>query len=120
MNPYVSLLMLFIFAGVVGGALLVLAHIFAPTGNKAKAMPYECGIEPRGSTRNPFPVKFYLVAVLFILFDIEVVFLYPWAVLFREFQAAGVGLFIFIEMMVFLGILVVGLFYLYGRRAIEW
>lgn len=121
MNPYVPILLLFAFAAVIGGGLLLVSHLLSPGRRRPeKALPYECGINPVGSPREPFPVKFYLVAMLFILFDIEVVFLYPWAVLFREFAEQGLGVFLFVEMAVFLGILIVGLVYLYGRKAIDW
>ena len=80
-----------------------------------KNSPYECGIEPVGSARQRFPVKFYLVAVLFILFDIEAVFLYPWAVSFRQ-----LGLYGLIEMVLFIVILFVGYLYLLKKRALEW
>ena len=83
-------------------------------------MSYECGLDPIGSARERFPVKFYLVAMLFILFDVEVVFLYPWAVLFKEFVRSGSGIFVFTEMLIFLGILVAGLLYIYGQRALDW
>jgi len=80
-----------------------------------KLDPYECGIEPVGSTREPVPVKFFLVAILFILFDIEVVFLYPWAIISRRLGSFG-----FLEMVVFVVILLVGYFYILGRGALKW
>ena len=121
MIPYLSLLFLFAFAGLIGGGFLLLSHLLGPKKKGLeKDLPYECGVNSVGSARERFSVKFYLVAMLFILFDVEVVFLYPWAVLFKEFVRAGGGLFLFIEMAIFLGILVVGLIYIYGRRALEW
>lgn len=81
----------------------------------AKDKPYESGVDPIGGARNRFEIKFYLVAVLFILFDIEVVFLYPWAVAFRQ-----LGLFALIEMVLFILILFVGYAYLIKKRALEW
>ena len=83
--------------------------------NPTKDSPYECGIEPIGDARQRFPVKFYLVAVLFILFDIEAVFLYPWAVTFRQ-----LGLYGLVEMALFIAILFVGYLYLLKKRALEW
>ena len=80
-----------------------------------KAEPYECGMDPVGTTRDPVPVKYYMVAILFILFDIEVVFLYPWAIISNR-----LGLFGLIEMVVFVGILLVGYFYILGRGALKW
>ena len=121
MNHYVPLLMLFIGAVMIGGLLMGLSHLFSPKKiTPEKMMTYECGFDPVGGSRNRFSVKFYLVAMLFILFDIEVVFLYPWAVLFREYIANGAGLFVLIEMVVFLGILFVGLAYVYGKKAVDW
>jgi len=80
-----------------------------------KGEPYECGIEPQGNTKTPVPIKFYMVAILFILFDIEVIFLYPWAVISRK-----LGVFGFIEMLIFVAILMVGYFYVLGRGALKW
>jgi NADH-quinone oxidoreductase subunit A len=83
--------------------------------NAAKNSVYECGVEPVGNARQRFTIKFYLVAVLFILFDIEAVFLYPWAVTFRQ-----LGLYGLIEMILFIVILFVGYVYLLQKRALEW
>jgi NADH-quinone oxidoreductase subunit A len=83
--------------------------------NATKLSPYECGVEPVGSARARFEIKFYLVAVLFILFDIEAVFLYPWAVAFRR-----LGLYGLIEMALFILVLLVGYVYLLKKRALEW
>ncbi len=85
------------------------------TKSGAKGDPYESGIEPLGDTKQRFPVKFYLIAVLFILFDIEVVFLYPWAVIYQK-----LGMFGFIEILVFIIILLVGYFYILGKGALKW
>lgn len=82
-------------------------------GKKGDA--YECGLKPEGSTKERVPVKFYMVAILFILFDIEVIFLYPWAVISRK-----LGVFGFVEMLVFVIILLVGYFYILGRGALKW
>jgi NADH-quinone oxidoreductase subunit A len=81
----------------------------------AKMSPYECGVEPVGDARRRFSVKFYLVAMLFILFDVEAVFLYPWAVILRELKMFG-----FWEMMVYIAIVLVGLFYVLKKGAIDW
>jgi NADH-quinone oxidoreductase subunit A len=97
-------------------AVMVLSSLVVPMRrNAVKNGPYECGIEPVGDARRRFPVKFYLVAVLFILFDIEAVFLYPWAVSFRQ-----LGLYGLIEMALFIAILFVGYVYLLKKRALEW
>src|ERR1043166_167358 len=80
-----------------------------------KDTPYECGIAPSGSARERFSVKFYLVGMIFILFDIEAVFLYPWAVVYRELK-----LFAFAEMLVFVAVVLVGFFYVWKKGALDW
>ena len=82
---------------------------------KDKISPYECGIEPEEDARDRFPIKFYLIALLFIIFDIEVVFLYPWAVVFKK-----LGLFGLIEMGIFIFILLVGYYYIISKGALRW
>ncbi|HAD04458.1 MAG: NADH-quinone oxidoreductase subunit A [Desulfuromonadales bacterium GWD2_61_12] len=83
--------------------------------NAVKLSPYECGMPPVGSARERLSVKFYIIAMLFILFDIECVFLYPWAVVFKK-----LGMFGFIEMGVFIAILLVGYIYVWKKGALEW
>jgi len=83
--------------------------------NRVKDMAYECGIPPTGSARERFSVKFYLVGMLFILFDIEAVFLYPWAVVFRELK-----LFAFVEMLLFILLVLAGFFYVWKKGALDW
>ncbi|PKK82182.1 MAG: NADH-quinone oxidoreductase subunit A [candidate division Zixibacteria bacterium HGW-Zixibacteria-1] len=85
------------------------------TSEGYKYEPYESGIIPKGDTKERFPVKFFLIAVMFILFDIEVVFLYPWAVIYQK-----LGLFGFVEILVFITILLVGYFYILGKGALKW
>jgi len=80
-----------------------------------KDTPYECGMAPVGSARERFSVKFYLVGMIFILFDIEAVFLYPWAVIFRELK-----MFAFVEMFLFVVLILVGFFYVYKKGALDW
>ena len=83
--------------------------------NRAKDMPYESGMVPTGDARQRFSVKFYLVAMLFILFDIEAIFLYPWAVVFREFKMAA-----FVEMLIFVVLILSGFFYIWKKGALDW
>jgi NADH-quinone oxidoreductase subunit A len=78
-------------------------------------MPYECGVTGQGSARERFSVKFYLVAMIFILFDIETVFLYPWAVVYRELK-----LFAFVEMLLFIALILSGFFYIWKKGALDW
>ena len=80
-----------------------------------KMLPYECGMDPIGEARKPFSVKFYIIAMLFIVFDIEAVFLYPWAVIFRDLKIFGL-----VEMAVFIAILLVGFIYVWKKGALEW
>ncbi len=89
---------------------------------RAKLMPYECGKDPVGSARERFSVKFYLIAMLFILFDIEVIFLVPWAVVFKTLSgpAYGMGNLIYLEMLLFIALLAVGLIYVIKKGAFDW
>ena len=83
--------------------------------NRVKDMPYESGIVPTGDARQRFSVKFYLVAMLFILFDIEAIFLYPWVVVYRELRMFG-----FVEMLVFVILILSGFFYIWKKGALDW
>jgi NADH-quinone oxidoreductase subunit A len=99
-----------------GGAVILLSGLLGPKRpSKIKNMAYECGIDPVGDARLRFSVKFYVIAMLFILFDIEAIFLFPWAVMFRQLKIFGL-----IEMMAFLGFLLIGYVYLWRRGALEW
>jgi NADH-quinone oxidoreductase subunit A len=115
-DSYFPLVVLFFLAGVVVLALLFIAQKFGPRSvNPAKAEPFESGNAPRGDARIRFSVRFYLVAMLFLIFDLEVVFLYPWAIYFRE-----LGLFGLAQMAIFLGILTIGYVYVWKKGALEW
>ncbi|MGH9673984.1 MAG: NADH-quinone oxidoreductase subunit A [Bryobacteraceae bacterium] len=83
--------------------------------NRVKDSPYECGMTPVGTARERFSVKFYLVAMLFILFDIEAMFLYPWAVVYRELK-----MFAFVEMLVFVVLILAGFFYIWKKGVLDW
>ncbi len=99
-----------------GGAVIFLSSVLGPKRpSKTKEMAYECGIDPVGDARLRFSVKFYVIAMLFILFDIEAIFLFPWAVMFRQLKLFGL-----IEMMAFLGFLLIGYVYLWRRGALDW
>jgi len=87
--------------------------------NRVKDMPYESGIVPTGDARHRFSVKFYLVGMLFILFDIEAIFLYPWVVVFRDLSRNG-AMFGFIEMLVFVVLVLSGFFYIWKKGALDW
>ena len=116
MREYVPVLMFAIIAVAFAATTIGASTVVMPRRSNAKKMsPYECGLEGVGDARGRFQIKFYLVAVLFILFDIEAVFLYPWAVAFRQ-----LGLYGLIEMTLFILILLVGYLYLLKKRALEW
>ena len=122
MNQYIPLLMLFVIGIALSGGFVLLSYFVGVKKPTAEKMtPYECGVDPAiGSPRERMSVKFYLVAMLFILFDIEVVFLYPWATLFREFKYNGFGTLMFMEMLFFISILGMGLVYVIQRKGLEW
>ncbi len=116
MSGYVPVLVHFALALLLAGTLMGL-HM-AVGGRRAtlqKGLPYEAGVWPSGSAWRRVPIRYYLIAMLFILFDVEIVFVYPWAVLVRELGPAGVG-----EMFTFLGLLAVGYLYVLKRGALEW
>ncbi|HYM81639.1 MAG TPA: NADH-quinone oxidoreductase subunit A [Candidatus Limnocylindria bacterium] len=116
MREYFPILLFLLVAIAFAGGTILLSTIIVPRRkNAAKMSSYECGVEPVGDARERFSIKFYLVAVLFILFDIEAVFLYPWAVSFRQLGWYGL-----IEMVLFIVILLVGYLYLLKQRALEW
>ena len=115
-DPYFPLLVVFFFAAAIVLSLLLIAHVLGPkSSSPVKGEPFQSGNPPKGDARIRFSVKFYLVGMLFLIFDIEVVFLYPWAILFRE-----LGVFGLIEMGIFLLILVVGFVYVWKKGALEW
>jgi NADH-quinone oxidoreductase subunit A len=106
-----------------GLALLVVAlgHLFGPRRpTERKMMPYESGMKPIGPGTRRMPVRFYLVAVLFIIFDIEVVFILPWAVVLNQFIGMGLGLFALVVMTIFIVVLLVGFVYEWKMGAMEW
>ena len=113
---YLPILFLTLLAAGFALATLLLSSVLGPRRPSLdKLSPYECGIDPVGSARDRFSVKFYLVAMLFIVFDIEIVFLYPWAVILNS-----LGLFGLVEMIFFLGILLIGLLYVWKKGGLEW
>ena len=113
---YIPIAILIILAIGLAVLVVILGHAFGPRRpTPTKSMPYESGMTPIGPGTRRMPVKFYLVAVLFILFDIEVIFFLPWAVVFRR-----LGLFGLIEMFVFIFILLVGYIYAWKKGALEW
>ena len=118
---YLPLLIHFLIAGALATGMVLLSWIIGyrrPT--RAKLSPYECGMTPIGDARERFSVKFYLVAMLFILFDVEAVFLYPWAVILKDLKAMGQGVFAISEMFVYIAIVLVGFFYIWKKGVLDW
>lgn len=116
LSPYLPLLIVIVVAGALGFGLLAFSAMLGPkTTSAVKAAPFECGSNPVGSARQRFAVKFYVVALLFIVFDLETVFFYPWAVIFKELSWFG-----FVEMLIFAITLAVGLIYVWRRGALDW
>jgi NADH-quinone oxidoreductase subunit A len=116
MLEYVAIAMMIVVASMIAVIAIGLGELLGPKKkSKVKEEPYESGIAPIGPGTRRMPVRFYLVAVLFILFDIEVIFLLPWAVVFRQ-----LGLFGLLEMAVFIGILLIGYVYAWKKGALEW
>ena len=116
MLEYVAIALMVTLSTVVALIAIGLGTLFGPKKESAaKSMPYESGMNPYGEGTRRMPVRFYLIAVLFILFDIEVVFFLPWAIVFRQ-----LGLFGLIEMVIFIVILLVGYVYAWKKGALEW
>jgi NADH-quinone oxidoreductase subunit A len=127
MKEYIPILIVFIFVAGFAVTNIVLSHVVGKRKNtRAKLMPYECGMDPVGSAHQRFSVKFYLIAMLFILFDIEAVFLLPWAVVFKTLSRAltingqSGRSFVFFEMMIFIAVLLVGYVYVWKKGLFEW
>ena len=115
-HPFFPLIVIFAIAAVVVLALLLVASKVGPKStNPAKAEPFEFGNPPKGDARIRISIKFYLVAMLFLIFDLEVVFLYPWAIYFRQ-----LGIFGLVQMGIFLIILTIGYVYIWKKGALEW
>jgi NADH-quinone oxidoreductase subunit A len=120
LSDYFPILVQVLLAGALAGVILVASALFGQRGLRGsiKDSAYECGVEPGGASQTRFSVKFYVTAMLFILFDIEIVFLIPWVLVFRDFLAAGIP--ILLPVLFFLFLLVLGLFYEIKKGALEW
>ena len=113
---YFPILIQAVLALVIAVALQLLSHFIGKrVKNRVKDLPYECGVVPTGSARERFSVKFYLVGMLFILFDIEAIFLYPWVVVYRDLKMFG-----FVEMLIFIVLVLLGFFYIWKKGALDW
>ena len=116
LKDYFSIILFLIIALILSCGFILLNYIFSPKNpDPEKLSPYECGFEPFADSRMEFDVRFYLVAILFIIFDLEIAFLFPWAITLGE-----IGLYGFISMMIFLGILTIGFIYEWKKGALDW
>lgn len=116
LTEYLPIALMFAFAAGFVVVTMIATHALGPKRkSKTKLDPFECGIESQGNARVPFNIKYFLVAILFVLFDVEVIFMYPWAVNFRDLGVTGL-----IEMIVFIVLLMVGFFYIKKKGAFKW
>jgi NADH-quinone oxidoreductase subunit A len=116
LNEYLPIVVLIVLATILAGLVVLIGHLFGPRRpSLRKSVPYESGMRPIGPGARRMPVHFYLIAVLFILFDIEIIFFLPWAVVYRK-----LGLFGLVEMFIFIVILLVGYIYAWKKGALEW
>jgi NADH-quinone oxidoreductase subunit A len=116
LDNYGPLLLMFLVAAGLSGAIVAASAVVGRhKRSREKDQAYECGIRPTGDAREPFSVQFYMVALLFILFDIEAIFLYPWALVYRELKVFG-----FVEMLLYIIILLAGYIYLWKKGALDW
>ena len=123
LENYLPVLIFLIIGTLVGIGPILVGFLLGPhKPDSEKLSPYECGFEAFEDSRMKFDVRYYLVAILFIIFDLEIAFLFPWAVVLKDFVAedGGSGLFIFLAMMLFLAVLVVGFIYEWKKGALEW
>ncbi len=121
LSDYLPILLMFVVAfGFAGGNVLLSQFVGQRKATRTKTMPYECGKDPVGSARERFSIKFYLIAMIFILFDIELIFLMPWAVVFKSLTEQGLGTLVYVEMMIFVALLLVGYVYILKKGMFEW
>ncbi|MBI3135188.1 MAG: NADH-quinone oxidoreductase subunit A [Bacteroidetes bacterium] len=113
---YLPILIMFGIAAGFAGLILFLTHVVGPRRKtRVKLEAFECGIEPQGNARVPFSIKYFLVAIIFVLFDIEIIFMYPWAANFKVLGILGV-----IEVFTFIALLLVGFYYMLSKKALKW
>jgi NADH-quinone oxidoreductase subunit A len=116
LDNYGPLLLMFVLSCGLAGVLIVMSTIIGRhKRSREKDQPYECGIRPTGDAREPISVQFYMVALLFILFDIEAIFLYPWALIYSDLKVFG-----FVEMLLYILILLAGYLFLWKKGALDW
>jgi NADH-quinone oxidoreductase subunit A len=116
---YIPVLILMVATAALGGVVLLASYLLGPKdANRKKNEAFECGVPGTGNEGHRFSVRFYLVAILFLLFDVEAIFFFPWAVVFKKYL--GINSFIMLEMGLFVGILLVGYYYILRKGALEW
>ena len=116
MVEYIPVLIFLLIAALIPVALLAVGWALRPSRySRVKAEAYECGVPTSGEARARYPIRFYIIAVLFVVFDVETIFLFPWAVKYRQLGLLG-----FVTMLVFLAILLVGYVYAWKKKALEW
>lgn len=121
MREYLPVLIVFAIAILIAGVIPVLSWMLGPKHpTPSKLSVYECGLKPVGNARDRFSVKFYLVAILFIVFDVEIVFMYPWAIYFKEGIGSGQGLYLLLVMGIFFTVLTLGLVFEWRKGALDW
>ncbi len=116
LSRYSGVFLFIVIAGLFGVGTLLISYVLQPKfPDEQKLSPYECGSEPFSDARMPFPVRYYIFAMLFVIFDIEIIFLYPWAVAFKSIGIIGL-----VEMMIFIGLFVLAYVYAWRKGALEW
>lgn len=116
MNSYLPILTILVLSAFIGVVIIVLSTLLSKGHpSKIKLMPYECGMDPIGGARRRFSIRFFVMGMLFIVFDIELIFLFPWATIYDKLRMFG-----FVEMLVFVVVLLVGLVYVWKKGALEW
>ena len=116
LSQYFSVVLFILAAVGFGAATLLISNFVQPRlALDEKLSPYECGSEPISDARNPFPVRYYIIAMLFVIFDVEMIFIYPWAIVF-----GNIGFWGFFEMVVFIGLFILGYIYAWRKGALQW
>jgi NADH-quinone oxidoreductase subunit A len=121
LSDYLPILITLLIASGVAAGVIAISHLLGPKRpTTAKLAPYESGMVPIGMAWRRFPIKFYLTAMLFVIFDIEIIFFYPWAVILRQMKGAGLAMFALVEMGIFALLLLLGYIYVLKKGALEW
>src|SRR6266516_3673984 len=119
MNPLVGYIPIFLFIALAFAfpiVTLLVAKLVRPhTGGRGKLMPYECGVDPDSDARQRYAIRYYVVAILFVIFDVETIFLFPWAIIYRQLALFGL-----VEMLIFLAIIIVGYVWIIKKGALDW